>query len=55
MEEINVPDPAYYKACGYDNKPGDGVMHYRYIVDRELEESEYIDVSPFNKYDLIKG
>lgn len=47
MEEINVPDPNYYMVVGYDKNPGDGVMHYRYIVKSELEESEYIDKSPF--------
>jgi hypothetical protein len=55
MEEINVPDPEYYMAVGYDRAPGDGVMHYRYVVRSELEESEYIDKSPFNKYDIMLG
>ena len=55
MEEINVPDPNYYMVVGYDKNPGDGVMHYRYIVKSELEESEYIDKSPFQKFDLLKG
>lgn len=47
MEETNVPDPNFYMVCGYDKQPGDGDMHYRYIVKSELEESEYIDKSPF--------
>ena len=47
MEEINVPDPNYYMVVGHDRNPGDGIMHYRYIVKSELEESEYIDKSPF--------
>ena len=56
MEEINVPDPNYYMAVGYDREPGDGYMHYRYCVRSELEEaSDYIDKSPFNKYDVMRG
>jgi len=55
MEEINVPDPEYYHPVGYDKTPGDGVMHYRYVVKSELEESEYIDKSPFMKYKIHKG
>ena len=55
MEEINVPDPEYYHPVGYDKTPGDGVMHYRYVVKSELEESEYIDKSPFMKYEIQKG
>jgi len=55
MEEINCPDPEYYHAVGYDKQPGDGVMHYRYVVKSELEESDYIDKSPFLKYEILKG
>jgi hypothetical protein len=55
MEEINVPDDRYYMAVGYDRTPGDGIMHYRYVVKDELEHTEYIDHSPFMKYDLLKG
>jgi hypothetical protein len=55
MEEIDIPDPKYYMPIGFDRAPGDGIMHYRYVVDRELEESCYIDESPFDKYDVKKG
>jgi hypothetical protein len=55
MEEINCPDPNYYMTIGYDKNPGDGVMHYRYVVRTELEDSEYVDKSPFSKYDIRKG
>ena len=55
MEEINVPDPNFYFPIGYDREPGDGRMHYRYYVKTELEWSDYIDKSPFNKYDVMRG
>jgi hypothetical protein len=55
MEEINVPDPEYFMAVGYDRSPGDGTMHYRYVVRSELEETDYIDKSPFQKFDILRG
>ena len=55
MEEINVPDPKYYIPVGYDKDTECGTMHYRYVVRSELEESEYIDQSPFMKYEILKG
>jgi hypothetical protein len=55
MEEINCPDPNYYMTVGYDKVPGTDVMHYRYVVKMELEDSEYVDASPFTKYDCRKG
>jgi hypothetical protein len=55
MEEINCPDPNYYMTVGYDKNPGDNVMHYRYVVKTELEDSQYVDKSPFAKFDIRKG
>ena len=55
MEEINVPDPNFYMSIGYDRTPGQEIMHYRYVVPCELEESNYMDPSPFLKFDVRKG
>ena len=55
MEEINVPDPNFYMSIGYDRTPGQEIMHYRYVVPSELEESNYMDPSPFLKFDVRKG
>lgn len=55
MEEINIPDPNFYMPIGYDRHPNQEIMHYRYVVPSELEESNYMDPSPFLKYDVRKG
>ena len=48
MKEINVPDEEYFMEIGYDRVKGDGTVHYRYILDKPLEDSEYIDKTPFH-------
>ena len=55
MTEINVPDANYFQEVGYDRNPGDGTKHYRYVLNKELEKSEYIDKTPFNEYFLLRG
>ena len=53
--EVEVPDPDYFLPVGYDRIPGDGIMHYRYFVQSELEETQFIDKCPFNKFHLFRG
>ena len=40
---------------GYNRNPGDDLMHYRYVLEEELENSEYIDKSPFETIPIKKG
>lgn len=41
---------------GYDRNPGtDKIQHYRLIIDKELEKTDYIDESPFFMFDIIRG
>jgi hypothetical protein len=54
--EIDIPDPKYFMAVGYDRKPRDGIMHYRYVVRKELENCKrYIDDCPFAKFHAFQG
>ena len=55
IEEQNPPDENYYMQIGYDRVPGEGTMHYRYIVKGELEKSKYLDESPFDQFNIIRG
>lgn len=55
LREINKPDPDVYMQIGYNRSPDDGMMHYRYLIDSELEKAEYIEESPFEQYDVLKG
>jgi hypothetical protein len=55
MEELNPPDDNYFMQIGYDRVPGEGTMHYRYVLKTELEKSKYIDVSPFDHFTIIRG
>jgi hypothetical protein len=48
--ELDIPDQDRFMAVGYDRKPGDGIMHYRYRVNKELEDTAYIDTCPFDKF-----
>ena len=55
IEEANPPDENYFMQVGYDRVPGEGTMHYRYIVKAELEKSKYMDESPFDHFTIIRG
>ena len=55
LYEYNVPDPNYYLELGYDKLQGSGEKHYRYLVKVPLEESQYIEPTPFHCYDLWRG
>ena len=48
------PDSSFMK-LGYNRNPGDDLMHYRYVLGEELENSEYIDKSPFETIPIKKG
>ena len=52
--EQAVPDENYIQ-IGYDRKEDDRIMHYRYVLDTPLEETEYIESSPFEKFEIRKG
>lgn len=52
---MNIPDEDYFMELGYDKVKGEGTVHYRYIVDRELEDSIYVDKSPFHEYMVKRG
>ncbi|CAG9312955.1 unnamed protein product [Blepharisma stoltei] len=54
VTEVSRPDSKYMQ-LGYDKVPGDKTMHYRYILESDLEKSEYIDASPFEKFDIKRG
>ncbi|CAG9332379.1 unnamed protein product [Blepharisma stoltei] len=52
--EMNQPCDSYIQ-LGYDRKAGDNIMHYRYICDDELENTDYIDKCPFEKFSIKRG
>lgn len=53
-KEINKPSHEYMQ-LGYNRKSDDKLMHYRYVCNQELEKTEYIDESPFEKFDITRG
>jgi len=50
-----MPDVNTYMKIGYNRTPEDKIMHYRYYLPGRLEESHYMDKSPFIMYNIIKG
>lgn len=53
--EVNRPDDSIYYAIGYNREPEDGLKHYRYFINEEMENTEYIGESPFNIYEINRG
>lgn len=53
--EVGAPDPEFFTELGYDRKPGSAEKHYRYCLKNSLEESDFMDKTPFNEYDLWRG
>ncbi|OMJ83746.1 hypothetical protein SteCoe_15288 [Stentor coeruleus] len=53
-KEISRPDENYMR-LGYEREYVENVLHYRYMVNCELEKTEYIDASPFESYIIRKG
>mmetsp|Transcript_8349 Transcript_8349/g.8258 ORF Transcript_8349/g.8258 Transcript_8349/m.8258 type:complete len:976 (+) Transcript_8349:1306-4233(+) len=53
--EVGIPNPEEYCPLGYNREPDDGKKHYRYYIKGELEKSIFMDGSPFDQYDLIRG
>ena len=53
--EINKPDESAYQPIGYNRVPEDGLKHYRYAINEELEKTDYIGKSPFNIYEIKRG
>jgi len=55
VEELAPPDENYFMQIGYDRQPGEGTMHYRYVLKSEMEKSQFMGKSPFNTFDIIRG
>jgi len=55
IAEVNVPDPEYFMELGYDRVPGEGTKHYRYLLKTPLEESIFMEKTPFQVYHIIRG
>ena len=53
--EVNKPDESLYQPIGYNREAGDGLKHYRYFINEELDRTDYIGRSPFNVYDIMRG
>lgn len=52
-KEVNKPDDSYIR-LGFNRHPEDRVMHYRHNVKTELENTEYIEKSPFETFEITK-
>jgi hypothetical protein len=55
MVEVDIPDPEYFMPIGYTRVAGDNRLHYRFYFKTELENSQLIEKSPFDFFQLIKG
>jgi hypothetical protein len=55
VEELAPPDENFFMQIGYDRVPGEGTMHYRYVLKTEMEKSPFMGKSPFNTFDIIRG
>lgn len=55
MVECNPPDPELYMEVGYNRHPGDNMKHYRYYIQEELENTDYVEKSPFHFFDIRRG
>ena len=53
-QETVKPDNSYI-SLGYDRTPQDRIMHYRYFLNSELENTEYIEKSPFEIFQIKRG
>ena len=53
--EVNKPDESVYYPIGHNRQPEDGMKHYRFFVNEELEKTGYIGESPFNIYEIMRG
>ena len=54
VKEHDKPDSSYM-IIGYNRTSEDHIMHYRYLLDTELENTEYIDKSPFQIIKIKRG
>jgi hypothetical protein len=52
--------PRKYMALGWDKKnpellKGKPKRHYRFFINKPLEESEFLDVKTFDEFDIVRG
>lgn len=52
--EVARPGLPFMK-LGYNRNPDDDIMHYRYSVEDDLENTEYIDKTAFETFSIKKG
>jgi hypothetical protein len=53
--EESVKIPASYMKLGYNRFQDDQIMHYRFVLESELELSDYIEKSPFDTFHIKRG
>lgn len=57
--ESSVPSELDYLPLGYDNKKvrltNETKKHYRYFIDKELENSPFLKESPFDEFTIMRG
>ena len=57
--EVNIPPPAEYIPLGFDSKAdrfkGNIKKHYRFYIDKPLENSPFLPETPFDEFTLMRG
>lgn len=54
-DEYNKPDMTKYMELGHNNKDRTCKKHYRYLFDKELEKTDFMDASPFFEIPIHRG
>ena len=55
VEELSPPDENHFMQIGYDRVPGEGTMHYRYVLKTDIKKTPFMGKSPFDTFDIVRG